>query len=333
MAYAPEVNAQRYPTLVDVSKRLDPNGSVASIAELLNETNEVLDDAVYVEGNLPTGHRTTIRSGLPSATWRRLNYGVKPTKSKTVQVTDTIGMLEDYAEIDKDLAMLNGNTAAFRLSEDQPHLEAISQTLASTIFYGDTDTDPERFMGLAARYATLGTPTGKPSATTYGDHVIDAGGTGSNLTSIWLVVWGPNTVHMVYPKGSKAGILHKDLGEQTLFDDDGGRFQGFRTHYQVKTGMSVRDWRYVVRIANVDPTATLDYKLLIQAINTIPNIKMGRAAFYCTRSVKTQLDYAAAEKSNVLLSIKEVFGMPQTGFWNIPLRQTDGILETESALT
>jgi hypothetical protein len=291
------------------------HGSIAAIAELLDQTNEILMDAVMIEGNLPTGHRTTVRADIPTATWRRLNYGVKPTKSHTAQVTDTIGMLETYAEIDKDLANLNGNTAEFRLSEDQPHLEGLNQQMAST--------------------NTLTVSGTKPAANNYGEHVIDAAGTGSDLTSIWLIVWGPNTIHKIYPKGSKAGLLHEDLGEQTLFDDDGGRFQGYRTHYQWKCGLCVRDWRYVVRIANQEttPAATLDYKLLIKAINLIPNVGLGRAAFYMNRAVKTQLDIAAAEKSNAHLTIDTVFGRPQTSFWGIPCRQTDAILRTESQIT
>jgi hypothetical protein len=47
----------------------------------------------------------------------QLNYGVASSKSRTAQVTDSCGMLEAYAEIDKALADLNGNSAAFRLSE------------------------------------------------------------------------------------------------------------------------------------------------------------------------------------------------------------------------
>ena len=57
-------------TLADWGKRVDPNGKVDKIIELLNQTNPILQDMPFVEGNLPTGHRTTIRSGLPSATWR-----------------------------------------------------------------------------------------------------------------------------------------------------------------------------------------------------------------------------------------------------------------------
>ena len=125
------------PTLADVAKATDPDGKIATIVEILNETNEILDDMVWVEGNLPTGHRTTIRAGLPAPTWRKLYGGVQPNKATNVQVTDTTGMLEAYAEIDKALADLNGNSAAFRMTEDRAHIEGMSQEFSATLFYGN----------------------------------------------------------------------------------------------------------------------------------------------------------------------------------------------------
>jgi hypothetical protein len=144
-----------YPTLADLLKRSDPDNSVAAIIELLAETNPILEDALTMEGNLPTGHRTTVRTGLPTGTWRKLYSGVPVEKSTTVQVDDTTGMLESYAQVDKSLADLNGNTSAFRLSESRAFLEGMNQTFASTFIYGDTDLDPEKFMGLAPRFDTL----------------------------------------------------------------------------------------------------------------------------------------------------------------------------------
>ena len=113
--------ATTHPTLLDLAKRTDPDGRISDIVEILNQTNEILSDMVWVEGNLTTGHRTTIRTGLPAPTWRKLYGGVQPTKSTSAQITDNCGMLEAYAEVDKALADLNGNTAEFRLSEDRPH--------------------------------------------------------------------------------------------------------------------------------------------------------------------------------------------------------------------
>ena len=104
-------------TYADWAKRMDDGYKVASIIEILSQTNEILDDMLVMEGNLPTGHKTTIRTGLPQATWRLLNAGVPNAKSTTAQIVDTCGNLETYAVIDKDIADLNGNTADFRLSE------------------------------------------------------------------------------------------------------------------------------------------------------------------------------------------------------------------------
>lgn len=185
-----------------------------------------------------------MRTGLPSATWRMLNYGVPPSKSTTAQVTDTVGMLETYSEVDKELADLNGQTAEFLLSESLAFLESMNQEMAETLIYGDTTVHPQRFTGLSARFNSL--------AAKNGVNIIDAGGTGSNLTSIWLVVWGENTVHGLFPKGSKAGLQQEHKGQVTLEDENGGKYEGYRTHFQWKNGLTVRDWRYVVRIANID---------------------------------------------------------------------------------
>jgi hypothetical protein len=137
------------PTLLDLAKSTDPDGKIAAVVEILNETNEILADMSWSEGNLPTGHRTTIRSGLPAPTWRKLYGGVQPTKSTKVQVTDNTGMLEAYAEVDAALADLNGNKAEFRLSEDRAHIEGMNQEMAETLFYGNEGTEPEAFTVLA----------------------------------------------------------------------------------------------------------------------------------------------------------------------------------------
>jgi len=237
------------PTLLDVTKALDPNGSIAIVAEILKETNEVLDDWTMLEGNLPTGHRTTILTGIPEPTWRQLYGGVQPTKSTRAQITDSCGMLEAYAEVDKALADLNGNRAAFRLQEDRAHIEGMSQAAAATLFQGNEALNPERFTGLNVRYNDLSAANA--------DNIVDAEGTGTDNASIWLIGWGPNTCHGIYPKGSKAGLQMTDKGQVTIENVDGlnGRMEAYRSHYRWDLGLTVRDWRYVVRIANIDRSA------------------------------------------------------------------------------
>ena len=326
------VNGVKYPTLTDVAKRLDPDGKIDKIVELLTETNEILEDMPFIEGNLPTGHKTITRTGLPQVAWRLLNYGVPQSKSQTVPVVDTCGMLEAYAEVDKALADLNGNTAAFRLSEDRAFLEAMNQEMGKTLFYGDTSKNPERFLGLFPRFNTLSSSKAKTA-----ENVINAGGTAVGaLTSAVLVCWGDQTVHGIYPKGSKAGFQHTDKGQETLKDSAGGQYEGYRTHYKWDLGLAVRDWRYVVRIANIDLATITDDKLIecmVEAAESLPNQKLGRPVFYMNRQLRTRLRNAFRRGTNVNLSLGEVGGKHVISFDEIPVKRCDVLLNTENPVT
>ncbi len=331
-------------TLADWAKRTDPDGRVPVIAELLSQSNEILEDCVFKEGNLPTGERVVIRTGLPTVYWRALNQGIPNSKSTTAQVDEACGILEARSEVDKDLAMLNGNTAQFRLSEDVAFLEAMNQTMASTIFYGNPATDPKQFLGLATRYSAL---TGAGNST----NVISAGGSGSDNSSVYLVVWGDNTVYCPFPKGSNAGLMHEDLGEQTVYNSDGSRLQAYATRYQWKNGLVVKDWRYVVRICNIDisdlkaTTGTQASNVVTQlvkcmnlALAKIPSYGMGRAAFYMNRTIYSGLAIQAMDRAQNVLSVQQglsQFGTPQNwlSFLGVPCRRVDTIINTESVVS
>ena len=330
-------------TLADWAKRSDPDGRVPIVAELLSQSNEILDDCVFKEGNLPTGERVVIRTGLPGVYWRALNQGIPSTKSTTAQIDEACGILEARSEVDKDLAMLNGNTAQFRLSEDTAFLEAMNQTQAETLFYGNPGTDPKKFLGLAPRYSDLSADNSV--------NILNAGGSGSDNSSVYLVVWGDNTVYCPFPKGSKAGLTHEDLGEQTVYNSDGTRLQAFATRYQWKNGLVVKDWRYVVRICNIDVSdligqsstqastaSTALIKLMARALYRIPNMAMGRAAFYMNRTVHSGMAISALDKSQSVLAIQEglsQFGSAQSylSFLGVPLRRVDALLNTESVVS
>jgi len=322
------------PTLLDVTKAMAPDGSIDTVAEILNQTQEMLDDITMIEGNLPTGHRTTVRTGIPLPTWRQLYGGVQPTKSTRVQITDSCGMLEAYAEIDKALADLNGNTNEFRLSEDRAFIEGMAQTAAQTMFQGNEALNPERFTGFDARFNDMGADNA--------DNIIDAGGTGNDNASMWLVGWGPNTVHGIYPKGSQAGLAMSDKGQVTLenVDGAGGRMEAYRTHYRWDLGLTVRDWRYVVRIANIDRSAlTADAasganlpNLMFEAEQRVPNLGGARFAWYSDRNLATKvMQQSAAGTKNSTLTWEDVGGrrtlMTPTG---LPLRRVDALASDEA---
>jgi hypothetical protein len=325
-------------TLLDIAKATGPDSRIAQVAELLTQTNEILLDMPWFEGNLATGHKGVVRTGLPTAVWRSMYQGVPPSKSTRAQVEDACGMLETRSEVDIDIAKLNGNTAEFRLSEATAFVESMNQTMAQTVIYGNQGTNPEQFNGLAIRYSTI-------SGATNAVNVIDAGGTGSDNTSMYLVVWGRNTVHGIYPKGSTAGLQHEDLGVIDAFDGNQNRFRAYADWWQWKCGMHVKDWRYVVRIANIDvsnlvtETGAADLvKLVVRAFARIPFAGMGTPVLYANRTVKEMLSIQALNKSQNAMSITE--SLRQFGGVNVavqdlkvlgvPLRTVDRILTTEA---
>lgn len=327
-------------TLADMSKRLSPDGKVDPIAELLSQSNEVMEDIVYREGNQPTSHVTTIRTGLPAVYWRQYNAGVPTSKSTTAQIIEPMAMLEARSHIDAKLLNLNGNSAGFRLSEETPFIEAMGQEFVAKLFNGNVGTDAKTFSGLATRYSS--TSAGN------GNHVLLAGGAGSDNASIYLVVWGEQTVFCTFPKGSRAGLQSRNLGEESVQDGSGGWFQAARSLFQMDAGLVVKDWRYAVRIANIDVSdwigvtgsqattaATNLMNMMMRAMARIPNMSMGRAAFYCNRSIQEGLMIQALNRSTNALSIQQAatqFGttMNQLSFMGVPVRRVDalGVAET-----
>ena len=324
-------------TLADWAKRLDPNGKVDAIVELLSQTNEVLDDMLWREGNLPTGHRLTVRTGLPTVAWRLLNQGVQPSKSSTAQIDEACGIMEAWSEVDEEVAKLNGNTAAFRLSEAQSFIEAMNQEMASTLFYGNATTAPEEFTGLAPRYSSLSAENG--------ENIVDGGGSGSDHSSIWLINWCAHAACVIFPRGSHAGFFHHDLGLhtiQTSTDIAGARLRAYQDQFQWKCGLALKDWRYAVRIANIDisnlvakSSAADLIDLMIKAIHRLPSLNRGKSAFYLNRSCFQMLDIQKRDDvvSGGGLSYDVVDGKPVMSFRGIPVRKVDALTETESQIS
>lgn len=320
-----------FPTLLDVVKRTDPDGTTAVIAELLSQENQILDDMGWIEGNLPTGHRATIRTGLPSVYWRKLNQGVPPSKSTTAQVDEACGMLEGLGQVDVDVANLNGNTPEFRMTENAAYRESLNQNFATQLIYGDVTPNPERFVGLAPRYSSLSAANAQ--------NIIDGGGTGTTNTSIWLIGWAPAKVFGVYPKGSQGGLVHKDLGEDWAFDSSGNRFRAYLDRYQWKCGLVLQDWRYAVRICNVDvalltknaATGPDIIDLMTRALERIQSLDGVRPAFYCNRTISSFLRRQTVNKvAASTLAYDEVAGKKVMMFGEVPVRRVDAILSTEA---
>lgn len=326
-------------TLADWAKRTDKSGKISAIVELLNQTNEILEDMLWRPSNEPMSNRTSQRTTLPTVYWRAVNAGTATSRSTTAQISDAMGMLESWSEVDAKLAELTGDVKAFRASEAEAFIEAMNQEAAQTVFYGNSGLAPTEFNGLAPRYNAI-------SGAVNASHVISGGAASgqTDCSSMWLIVWGKRTVHGLFPKDSKAGLSHENLGRQvqeTTAGVGGTRQMVYRDRFAWDMGLAVPDWRYAVRACNIDisnlvaKSSAADLpELLIKMIHRIPNLRAGKAAIYMNRTVRECLDIQLRDdvQSGGQLSYETVDGKPVSKFRGIPIRICDALVETESVV-
>jgi len=307
------------------------------VIELMDQNHEILDDMVVKECNRGNTHIHTVRTGIPEGTWRRLYGGVKSTKSSTKQVTDSCGMLEALPLIDVDVIDKSGDPAGTLLSEHMPHLEGMRQQMESTLFYGDVDVYEERFMGLAPRYDNYARATPDDSYSDY--NVIHGGSSDTDNTSVWLCTWSDQHLHMLYPKGSVAGLVKKDLGRQLVdADDSSGKLEVIATKYKWDMGLSVADWRGVGRICNIDVSALEAASSAVDLVEKMIKLServegVGRKVWYMHPRVRTMLRLQILDKSNVNLTYDTVAGRRVLAFDEIPIRSSKKILMSEALVT
>ena len=319
-------------SLLELAKRIDPNGQVAAIAEVLETTKNLFSYLPWKEANMETAHRGTIRTSLPTGSWRELNRGVHAEHSTTKQIVEYLGMLESYSEIDVKEAKMSGNVRAYRNAEDKSFIEGLAQTFMNTLFYGNHATNSAEFTGLHPRYAKL-----VPGS-------VVTGGGSANRSSVWILQPGENKVEMLYPKGcgtggaANFGVVSSDLGEETKTMSDGSMFQIYRTHFELNAGLWIKDERSVKRIANVDTsdlselisTQKID-DLMIELINEMPMAGQG-AVIVVNKKLKTAIDIYAKDKSNVNYDFRDFAGKRTTFFQESPILVEEAILNNEPAI-
>ncbi len=330
------VLASTYLNLIDVMMANErPIGEVINV---LKKKNRILDDAVAQECNDGTSHEHSIMTGLPTPAWGRLYQGIPQSKATWQTVKDTTGFLEGRSGVDTRALERSKNPGALRLVQADAHLEAMSQEMATGLFYHDTATTPEKFKGLAARYGSIG---GAGS----GNQIVDAGGTGSDNTSIWFVNWGEGKTTLLYPENSKAGFQRSDKGEQRVTDANGDPYYVKEELFRWDIGVAVEDWRYNARIANLDVSdmlaGTVDvHKFLIDAYYKLQSTdrdgETGRLAIYMNRTVMSVLDKLDAGigstgvRNALRLTPMELEGKMVKTWRGIPIREVDALLNTEA---
>lgn len=322
-------------TFSDLRKRLGPSGTIDFIIEVMAQSNPIMEHIPWEEGNLPTGNQTTLRTSYPHPELRRINRGVSSQKSNTRQIVDTCCIMEARSEIDVRLLKMAPDKEGLRRSEDAAFVEGFTDDFAKFAFYGDTDSNPDQFNGLAIRYNTF---TGDKG--TAGYQTINAGGsTAGKQASIYMVDWGENAVVGIYPRGSKAGLDMQDLGENDATDADGKKFRAVSSLFSWDAGLAVKNLRKVSVIHNVDmstkpqSTTSTIRKTLLDTIIVAKNriIKPKNPKMYVPENLFTILELALNDKNNVYVTRQELMDqMPKLYVSGIEVCSCDALSETEA---
>ena len=319
------LNSYQQLSLVEVAKRKAPDGTMATIAEVLTQENAILQDAIWREANDTFSNKTVRRASLPNGSWRKLNEGVAVEASQTIELTDNIGMLETWSENDIEVIKAFPNPMQARNDEAMSFVEGLGQTMAETMVYGNSLTTPEKFTGLAPRLPDIAAST----------NVINEGGTGSDLCSIFIVDWSPNGVYMIYPKNSMAGLEHEDRGIETATDSSNNKYRAYVDVFTWKAGMVVKNSKSIGRLANIESAGAsnlFDEDNLITLMNRMT--KGPGRRIYCNQTVMTQMEIRAKDKTNIhYTTVNDIAPGPVTFFKGVPVRLVEQMLITEDQLT
>lgn len=326
-----------------LAAKMTHNNEIIDVAEVLNETNDIIADAVVQQGNDITSHVIARRTALPAPTWVKPGNGWDATTGRLNQVRETMGQLKARYQCPKDIMRLQPNPAKFRSQQERTFIEAMGQEFANTLVAGSTTAGPpEEFDGFMARYKTV--------STTSASYVLSNGATlggGASLTSIWFVQWRPGGCYLIYPRNATGGGIKKeDKGEvYTLADNSSNtptieyqnkQLWAYITEFSWDVGLCVEDQRCVKRLADISTNAatdanTLDEDKIIELRN---NFKTpGTIYMYCNETIFTQLQILAKDKMNVNYSPDSPFGRPQLYFLDMPVRRLDAIPTTEALVS
>ncbi len=334
------VKDAKNPTIYDVLEGQADGKTITDVVNILAQDNPILEDAATKECSQNDQNKEIVTTSLPTITRRKYNEGIDSSKGTRAPLIDTTAIYAARCEVDEDLASLNGGTREFLMRENEDYLEAMAQAVAHDMFYGAISAGNDGIIGFAERYNSLTRKNASGIIPETADYIIDAGGTGNDLSSIWLVVWGLKTCFTVYPKGSKGGLEIIPTRRGEARDKNGKTYPAHITEYKQKVGLCVKDLRSVVRIANVDVAAinatggdkTILIKSMIDAYTRCKKKTSGRPVFYCNADVYSAMWKCAVDRNNVLFNTSEIEGSPVIKFQGIPIKVCDALINTEAEI-
>lgn len=244
-------------TFADYQKLYGPDGKMLPVAEVLNQTNVMLQDAPMTKSNAKLGHRVDFRTALPTVTTGKFNQGIPKSKATTEQHNESMALFVGRVETDiKFKDQLGEEDFNIKRAKDAlAFAEAFSQKVSQALLYGSVVGDESSFDGFTVRMPNLQRPLPGQNGSQVLSNGAVAGGDG---TSILVVDWHPDRgCHLIFPKDAKnSGLWSRNLGDPEsglpVNDADNNSFQAAVTEWYWSVGLAVEDPRRMARLCNVD---------------------------------------------------------------------------------
>jgi len=308
-------------TALEVARR-SSNPDAFTIIETMAMTNTMLQELPAVMANDGAVHTSLKRLSYPGGEHRTYNRGIGKKASQTEPVRNWITMLEAFSDVDEALARHGGNPSAFYQSEASAFLAGMGLNQGDDLVYGNHSQNPTEIDGLATRYPKLS------------ERCISFGGTGSSLTSVYLVAAGPQACHLIYPRGSSSvGVQRIDVGIIYAQDENKGEYRAHRDHFIAEYGIAVEHPDAVIRICNIpiDLSETQRNDLIEIILRYQKRLTKGivNTVLFANSDLIYQIERAGREARYVIHTETDVWGRPVTGINGLRLREQDAILSAE----
>lgn len=331
-----------YLTLGDAKKFLDHN--VQDVVEVLRKAVPIIDDIPYIEMNKGVKHVVALRSDLPKPWYRKTNQPIPASKTTIEEREFVASHFESKSVIDEMVAEYGGKDRINqnRWNQAEGHIQSNANELADLILYGSPTTDNRQVPGLMHILSTL------DSSEPVSKQIIDAGGLGSDNSSILFVSWGKGKVYGIFEKGTQAGLKRVDRSpgnlrvqiHGTTENGSSGWFYGYEENFMVDHGICVEDYRALARICNIDVSNLIDpqqaanlFKLMVRALYRIPPVlRQEKGKIYVNSTIMSFLD----EQSLSLigagggLTRENYQGETVLKFRGWEIREMDNMLTTEA---
>ncbi len=289
-----------------------------------------IKDVPWFAANQGLQHKIWRTTSHPDSSRRTFYEGVTITEITTQKIVEPVVLFEQWSSVDEQHVKTLENGNEERARRDKIKILAMQEDFVLAIFT-DNRTSGDKFLnGFSQRMGTLSYPG---HTTTTLPYVWDAGGTGSALTSLYLIEWGEAATHGIFPSGAAGtsgvmGMNAVNLGLQTVLTATTPltQYRAFQSQFTHWAGLAVNDDRKVARIANIETRTGItvgrfNENVLIRAIKH-GRFNRSRTRIYVNPFLSADIDIRAKDKINGWTT-QQVFGEDVTAFQGIPVRMME----------